>query len=209
MWEHLMAFCLANALTYSIIFNSQFCFYTKGILEGFFGFYERRTCNSRISKGLYDAVINRLGQQQAYESSRRNLMHFLIQQTRVVVGERVGSLQAFLRIITMHTPYAIYAALHGNFFVCFIHLEFQLHCHVLFQLLFYERGTILQQQLEVSKSSSILYFLYFEIISQHLLLGFPLKCSIDTRTSKIFLFCTANLIFVQGDCSIGCFQGST
>jgi hypothetical protein len=40
-------------------------------------------------------------------------------------------------------------------------------------------------------------------------LGFPLKCSIDTRTSKIFLFCTANLIFVQGDCSIGCFQGST
>ena len=115
MWEHLMAFCLANALTYFIIFNSQFCFYSKGILEGFFGFYERRTCNSRISKGLYDAVINRLGQQQAYESSRRNLMHFLIQQTRVVVGERVGSLQAFHRIKTMHTPYAIYAALHGIF----------------------------------------------------------------------------------------------
>jgi len=189
MWEHLMAFCLANALTYFIIFNSQFCFYSKGILEGFFGFYERRTCNSRISKGLYDAVINRLGQQQADESSRRNLMHFLIQQTRVVVGERVGSLQAFLRIITLHTPYAIYAALHGNFFVCFIHLEFQLHCHV-----FYERGTILQQQLEVSKSSSILYFLYFEIISQHLLLGFPLKCSIDIRTSKNFfvLHCKFN-----------------
>ena len=120
-----MTFCLANALTYSIIFNSQFCFYPKGILEGIFGFYERRTCNSQISKGLYDAVTNRLGQQQAYESS------------------------------------------------------------------------------------SILYFLYFEIISQHLLLGFPLKCSIDIRTSKIFLFCTANLIFVQGDCSIGCFQGST
>ena len=84
-----------------------------------------------------------------------------------------------------------------------------MHCHVLFQLFFYERGTILQQQLEVSKSSSILYFLYFEIISQHLLLGFPLKCSIDIRTSKNFLFCTANLILVQGDCSIGCFQGST
>ena len=100
-----MAFCLANALTYFIIFNSQFCFYSKGILEGFFGFYERRTCNSRISKGLYDAVINRLGQQQAYESSRRNLMHFLIQQTRMVVGERVGSLQAFLRICTRHMQY--------------------------------------------------------------------------------------------------------
>ena len=145
----------------------------KGIVEGILGCYERRTCNSRISKGLYRAVTNCLGLQQVYESSRRNLMHFLFIQTRVVVGERVGSLQAFLRIITMHTPYAIYAALHGNFFVCFIHLEFQLHCHVLFQLSFYERGTILQQQLEVSKSSSIL------------------------------LFCTPNLIFAQGDCYMG------
>ena len=116
-----MAFCLANAFTYSVIFNSQFCFYTNGILEGFFGFYERRTCNSRISKGLYDAVINCLGQQQAYESSRRNLMHFLIKQTRVVVGERVGSLQVFLWIL--HTPYAIYAALNGNFLVCSIRLD--------------------------------------------------------------------------------------
>ena len=95
----------------------------------------------------------------------------------------------------MHTLDAIYAALHGIGFVCFIHMEFQLHCHELFQLLLDERSTILQQQVEVSKSSSILYFLYFEIISQHLLLGFPLKCSIDIRTSKNFLFCTANFYF--------------
>ena len=170
MWEHLMAFCLANAKTYSITYNSQFYFYPKGFLEGFVGCYEWRTCNSRILKGLYDAVTNRLGQQQAYESSRRNLMHFLIKQIRVMVGERVGSLQVYLWIL--HTPYASYAALNGNFLVCCICLDFQLHCHDLFQLFFYKRGTILQQQLKDSKSSRILYFLYFEIVSQHLLWGF-------------------------------------
>ena len=129
MWEHLRAFCLANALTYSIIFNSQFCFCTKGILEGFFGCYERRTCNSWIWRDFTTAVTNRLGLQQVYESSRRNSMHFLFIQIRVVVGERVGSLQVFLRSIIMHTSYATYAALHGNFFVCFIHLELQLHSY--------------------------------------------------------------------------------
>ena len=207
MWEHLMAFCLANTKTYSITYNSQFYFYPKRILEGFFGCYWRRSCNSRSLKGLYRAVTNRLGLQQVYESSRRNLMHFLFIQTRVVVGERVGSLQVFLWIL--HTPYAIYAALNGNFLVCSIRLDFQLHCHDLFQLFFDKRGTILQQQLEISKSCSILYFLCFEIVSQHLLWGFPLKCSIAIRTSKIFLFCISNLIFVQRDCSTGCFQSST
>ena len=147
-------------------------------------------------------------------------MHFLFIQTRVVVGERVGSLQVFLWIL--HTPYAIYAALNGNFLVCSIRLDFQLHCHDLFQLFFDKstvttyfscffdkKGTILQQQLEISKSSSILYFLCFEIVSQHLLWGFPLKCSIAIQTSNIFLFCISNLIFVQRDCSTGCFQSST
>ena len=100
--------------------------------------------------------------------------------------------------------------------------QLSMHCHDLFQLFFDKstvttffscffdkKGTILQQQLEISKSSSILYFLCFEIVSQHLLWGFPLKCSIAIRTSKIFLFCISNLIFVQRDCSTGCFQSST
>jgi len=133
-------------------------------------------------------------------------MHLRFLQTRVVVGERVGSLQVFLWI--MHAICYLRSS-PWEFLVCSIRLDFQLHCHELLQLFFDKRGTILQQQHEISKSSSILYFLFFEIVSQHLLWGFPLKCSIDIRTSKIFLFCISNLIFVQGDCSTGCFQCST
>ena len=166
MWEHLMAFCLANTLTYSIIYNSQFYSYTKGFFEGFYGCYGKRSCNSQILKGLYHAVTNRLGLQQVYESSRRNLMHLCFLQTRVVVGERVGSLQVFLWI--MHAICYLRSS-PWEFLVCSIRLDFQLHCHELLQLFFDKRGTILQQQLEISKSSSILCFLFFEIVSQHLL----------------------------------------
>ena len=90
-----MAFCLANAFTYSSIFKSQFCFYTKEIFKGFFGFFEQRSCNSQFPMQLYYAVTNCQGQLQSYETSWRNLMHFLINQTRVVAWERVGSSSRF------------------------------------------------------------------------------------------------------------------
>ena len=151
-----------------------------------------------------DMSTKRLGQQQVYESFLRSQIHFLFSRKLGGGWGKGGTLQDF-RWYT-HAPCAINAALLGNLFVCFAHLEFQLPRHVIIKLFLY---TILQHQLEVSKISSTLAFLYFETISYKFLWGFTLKRSIRRRISKNFMFCIANLIFVFGNCPTGCLKGGT
>jgi len=188
----------------------QFYFRQKGFLEGYIGCYGQRICYSCTSKGLYHVVCRhyehkrRLGQQQVYESSLRSLIHFLFSQILGGGWGKGGTLQGFLWYT--HAPFAINTALLGNLLVCFIYLQFQLHRHVLIKLFL---DSILQHQLEFSKISSTLAFLCFETISHKFLWGFTLKRSIRRRSSKIFMFCIANLIFGFGNCSTGCLKGGT
>ena len=153
-----------------------------------------------------DMSTKRLGQQQVYESFLRSQIHFLVSRKLGGGWGKGGTLQDF-RWYT-HAPFAINAALLGNLLVCFVYLEFQLHRHILIKLFLY---TILQHQLEVSKISSTLAFLYFKMISHNFLWGFSLnsKHSMNRRISKNFMFCLANLIFVFGNCSTGCPKGGT
>ena len=151
-----------------------------------------------------DMSTKRLGQQQVYESFLRSQIHFLVSRKLGGGWGKGGTFQDF-RWYT-HAPCAINAALLGNLFVCFAHLGFQLPRHVIIKLFLY---TILQHQLEVSKISSTLAFLYFETISYKFLWGFTLKRSIRRRILKNFMFCIANLISVFGNCSTGCPKGGT
>jgi hypothetical protein len=114
-----------------------------------------------------------------------------------------GTFQAFLWI--MNLPYATHTALLGNLFDCSIRLEFRLHRYLSLQLFL----DCLQQQLEVSKNTYILFILCLEMSSQDVSWGFTLERSILIRIPRMFLFCFTNLIFILGYCSTGCFKGNT
>ena len=102
-----------------------------------------------------------------------------------------GTFQAFLWI--MNLPYATHTALFGNLLDCSICLEFWLHRYLSLQLFL----NCLQQQLEVSKNNYILFILCLEMSSQDDSWGFTLEHSILIRIPRMFLFCFANLIFID------------
>ena len=131
------------------------------------------------------------------------IIQFLINSKQGGCCGMGGTFQAFLWI--MNLPYATHTALLGNLLDCSIRLEFRLHCYLSLQLFL----DCLQQQLEVSKNNYILFILCLEMSSQDVSWGFTLEHSILIRIPRMFLFCFANLIFILGYCSTGCFKGNT
>ena len=137
------------------------------------------------------------------ELFQNNGIQFLIYSKQGGGWGKGGTFQAFLWI--MNLPYATHTALLGNLLDCSIRLEFRLHRYLSLQLFL----NCLQHQLEDSKNNCILFILCLEMSSQNVSWGFTLERSILIRILRMFLFCFANLIFILGYCSIGCFQGNT
>ena len=192
---------------YNYYYFFYFQFYTTGSLECYLGCQEWRRRNLCFLRGLYYAVFcwhfGRPSVQQVYESSFRTMIQFLKHSKQGGGWGMGGTFQAFLWI--MNLPYATHTALLGNLFDCSIRLEFRLHCYLSLQLFL----DCLQQQLEVSKNNYILFILCLEMSSQDVSWGFTLERSILIRIPRMFLFCFANLIFILGYCSTGCFKGNT
>ena len=139
--------------------NMDFFKVTFAVMDREFGIHVLQRSFTTL---FADMSTKRLGQQQVYESFLRSQIHFLFSRKLGGGWGKGGTLQDF-RWYT-HAPFAINAALLGNLLVCFAYLEFQLHRHILIKLFLY---TILQHQLEVSKISSTLAFLYFQMISHN------------------------------------------